>query len=94
MDKEELLFELYKDLCIEVRKFRAILKKQFKIEDKKITDIYAKINNYQIQKYGKRIEKDDQIDFKTKEDLKRVSINRRTARYVRRTKNGTKKSNI
>lgn len=82
MNEEKLIFELYKDVCIGARKFRSIARK-YNIPDEKITNLYAKINNYQIKKYGQRVSKGDFIEHRTKDEYQRIAINRRNARQQR-----------
>lgn len=53
MDKNELLYRIYRDTLIKNSiVFKRYLIKQFKIEMSDATNIYARIVNYQIMKYG------------------------------------------
>ena len=81
MNKIELIFNMYKDEPIGARKFRAIISKKYKLSDIEISNIYAKINNYQTNKYGGRINKD--IGLKTREEYIKMAQSRRTAKYDR-----------
>lgn len=76
MNKEELIFELYKDRSIGARKLRRELKTKYNInDDKKITEIYIRINNYQINKYGGRISVDVEL-LNRNECIRRSSLRR------------------
>lgn len=81
MNLKELIFNMYKEEPIGARKFRAIVSKKYKLSDIEISNIYTKINNYQINKYGGRINKD--IILNTREEYKKIARDRRTAKYER-----------
>ena len=68
MDKIELVYNLYKDESIGSRKFRAIVSKKYQLSDRDITNIYAKINNYQVKKYGKKIGKGSDVEYLSREE--------------------------
>lgn len=75
MDKVELIFNMYKDDVIEIEKFRPIIKNKYKLSDIEISNIYAKINNYQIKKYGIKQDKSNIIEIDTKEEWDKVRRN-------------------
>lgn len=53
MDKEELLYRIYRDTLIKNSiRFKTYLIKQFDITLAEATNIYTKIVNYQIMRYG------------------------------------------
>lgn len=81
MNLKELIFNMYKETDMWSRKFRAIISKKYKLSDIEISNIYAKINNYQTNKYGGRINKN--IILNTREEYKRIAQDRRTAKYQR-----------
>lgn len=81
MDKIELVFNMYKEEPIGARKFRAIVSKKYKLNDREISNIYARINNYQTNKYGGRINKE--YELINREEYKKIARNRRTAKYER-----------
>lgn len=84
MDKIELVFNMYKEEPIGARKFRAIVSKKYKLNDREISNIYARINNYQISKYGSRTS--SEYEVKSAEEYRKIAINRRTAKYERRNR--------
>ena len=84
MDKIELIFNIYKDTDIGTRKLRAIISKKYKLSDIEISNIYAKINNYQIKKYGEKLGKGTDMDFLTREECKRRAGIVRTIKYQKR----------
>ena len=61
MNIEELIFNMYKEESIGSRKFRAKIKNKYKLTDRQISDIYARIDSYQLKKYGRRIGNDYEI---------------------------------
>ena len=90
MDKLELIFNLYKDQVVKIKKFRYDIKRKYKLNDKEISNIYAKISKYQQEKYGELLLNGDYIDFKTKEELRKISMNRKTLKYHRLRNKGEK----
>lgn len=81
MNLKELIFNMYKEEPIGARKFRAIVSKKYKLSDIEISNIYTKINNYQINKYGGRINKE--YELINREEYKKIARDRRTAKYER-----------
>lgn len=81
MNLKELIFNMYKETDMGARKFRAIISKKYKLNDIEISNIYAKINNYQINTYGGRINKE--YELINREEYKKIARNRRTAKYER-----------
>jgi hypothetical protein len=81
MNLKELIFNMYKETNMGSRKFRTIISKKYKLSDIEISNIYAKINNYQINKYGGRINKE--YELINREEYKKIARNRRTAKYER-----------
>lgn len=86
MDKKELIFNLHKDEVInDCSKFKNEISKQYNLNKKDSHDVYAKIINYQLDKYGGQINNFITIeDFKTKY----FEANRKIiqSRYYRRNK--------
>lgn len=60
--KEDLVFALYKDKIITCKSFKHMCKSKYGIKDPQ--DLYVRINNYQIKKYGTQL----CYDNETKED--------------------------
>lgn len=81
MNIEELIFNMYKETDMGARKFRAIISKKYELSDIEISNIYAKIHNYQINTYGGRISKE--YELVNREEYKKIARNRRTAKYQR-----------
>lgn len=80
MDKVEIIYNMYKDVSIGARKFRIIAKDKYKLTEQEITNIYIRINNYQIKKYGQRMGRGDFIEYQTTEEKKRISKSRNAVR--------------
>lgn len=86
----ELIFNLYKDEVVSIKKFRKEISKKYKLSDIEITNIHAKINNYQIKKYGGRLEKGTNVELLTREECKKRSATLRAIKYYR-VKKGERK---
>lgn len=84
MNLKELIFNMYKETDMGSRKFRTIISKKYKLSDIEISNIYARINNYQISKYGSRTS--NEYEVKSAEEYRKIAINRRTAKYERRNR--------
>lgn len=83
INKEKMVFELYKDKPVASKTFRPLVKRKFKLNDKQITNLYARINNYQLKKYGRRIDKGEYIEYYTPEEYERIKVNRRNLKNQR-----------
>lgn len=87
MDKEKLLFEMYKDKPIKsIKIFKTIMHEKYKIENS--TNLYAKINNYQIEKYGTNLR--DRINRMTHREKLHANAKANARKYSKR-KNREKK---
>lgn len=82
MNIEELIFNMYKDECIGARKLREIVSKKYKLSDIEISNIYARINNYQINKYGDRISAN--VEFLSTEECQKRAFLRKVAKYQKK----------
>lgn len=82
----ELIFNLYKDEVVSIQKFRKEISKKYKLSDIEITNIYAKINNYQIKKYGGKRETGKFIETLTRKECQKRAASIRTLKYKRRNK--------
>ena len=90
INKEKMVFELYKDRPIASKSFRPTIKKRFQLNDKQITNLYARINNYQLKKFGARLDKNIG-EYLTEEDIERIKVNRRNIRRQKITNYTTQK---
>ena len=54
MNKLELVFNIYKDEIIKNKEFRRKIKEKYGFSDIVISNLIARIVNYQIKKYGQR----------------------------------------
>ena len=68
MDIKEIIFKAYKDKAIVTKTFRKDIARDYKLADEDIRNLYIRINNYQVKKYGNRLEKEG-IVYRTKEEL-------------------------
>ena len=81
MNKLELVFNIYKDEIIKNKEFRRKIKEKYGFSDIVISNLIARIVNYQIEKYGQR--KSNAVEIYTKEELLRKSLNARTRKGER-----------
>ena len=81
MNKVELVFNIYKDEIIKNKEFRRKIKEKYGFSDIVISNLIARIVNYQIEKYGQR--KSNAVEIYTKEELLRKSLNARTRKGER-----------
>ena len=56
MDTKELIFNMYKDKVVISKNFRKEIAKKYNISGDDARNLYIKIQNYQIKKYGKRLD--------------------------------------
>lgn len=89
MDLNLLIFNMYKDTDVIGKKFKLDMTRKYKLKDTEISDIRAKINQYQIKKYGSVLGTDK--GYKTKEECEHLSVvsNKRKSskrNYERRVK--------
>ena len=63
MNKEELIFNMKKNTPYRnAREFKGDIIKNLKIKDIDFKDVYAKIINYQIAKYGERLSVSTEVE--------------------------------
>lgn len=81
MNIEEFIFLTYKDQPIVTKKFREEISRKYKLTNDESRNIFVKIHNYQVNKYGERLSHDKGIH--SAEEL--ITINRKArARYYER----------
>ena len=84
-DKERLIFELYKDKPLNSsRVFRGKIQKKFNLID--TSDLYAKIINYQLKKYGYVLENGLSLNSLKKEDFEKKIKRNACRKYYSKTK--------
>lgn len=64
MDKNKLIFNIYKDKVIVSKNFKKEVKEKYGLNDVEASDMFVKITNYQIKKYNGR------LDFMDKDTTK------------------------
>ena len=82
MDIKEIIFKAYKDKPVMSKKFREAMRRDYKLTDDDIRNLYIKINNYQVKKYGCRLEKED-VTIHSKQEMLRINLNARTRRETK-----------
>ena len=81
MNTKEIIFNIYKDRVIKSKEFKAEIIDKFEVTKREATDLYARIINYQIKKYGNRLE--NHLEIPTKEEANRISVNAKQRKYSR-----------
>lgn len=84
MDKEQLIFTMFKDIRFKGRNhLKDIIKKQFKdVNDEQLKDITLKIYNYQVDKYGTVLI--NMTSNRTLEDLKKIQRQAKQRKYEKK----------
>jgi hypothetical protein len=81
MDKEQLIFELYKDKPISnTTEFKKMLNGKFKVTD--VMELYVKIVNYQIDRYGMSLR--NTVDMPTHEEKMYLKDKNNARKYQNR----------
>lgn len=84
MKVERLIFNMYKDDPLISKNFKREIMKKFKVSPVEAGDIFARIQNYQIKKYGKRLDFDE--PRLTLQQKKYISFVARVRKYGRKYK--------
>lgn len=83
MNIKEIIFKMYKDEAIVCKDFKRGLAEKYKLDMKEIGDIYARIINYQVKKYGVSLDHSRGCITTSEEQLKR-NHNSQVRRYKRK----------
>ena len=82
MNKEELVFNIHKEDIIEdTIRYKKNLEKKYGLNVNEVHDVFARIINYQIDKYG--TQKQKYIDDTTIETYHRKNIKSKLRKYMR-----------
>ena len=87
MDKEEFIFQSYKDNVIYYTPFKKEMIKKFRLSENQIKKIHRKLLEYQKDKYGDVLSNETAYDYLTehsKEECKRRSILARARKNCKR----------
>lgn len=84
MDVEKIIFNIYKDEIIISKKFKDEIIGKFKVNRRKAHDIFVKIINYQIKKYGRKLE--NSVITPTKEESEKMQAAARARRNMKKNK--------
>lgn len=84
MDKIELIFNIYKDSVVISKPFKREMIRRYKLSDEEIRNLYIKIQNYQIDRYGNRLTREERGFTSSEKDI----VNRQATqrRYNRRSR--------
>lgn len=88
MDKVEVVFNLYKDSVVVSKPFRAEVVRKYQLTKEQARDLYIRIQNYQIEKYGERITYDKTTcSSEERKTLNRNATQRKYEKKARRYDN-------
>lgn len=84
MDKIELIFNIYKDSVVVSKPFKQEMIKKYKLSNEDIRNLYIRIKNYQINRYGNELMRKER-NFSS---LEKEIVNRqaRQRSYQKRTR--------
>ena len=94
MDIKEFIFNTYKDLPLTAKKFKKEIIEKYHIKHEDAREVYVRINNYQVKKYGKSLNIYEEILIYSKEETRRINANAWQRNRKRREYNEHKKSYI
>lgn len=83
MNIEELIFNTYKGEPLIAKKFKREIIKKYHIPYEKTRDIFVRINNYQIKKYGRKLDTLNERVPYSKEELYKIGNTARQRKYDR-----------
>lgn len=86
MDVKKFIFDMYKDEVLETKKFKANIKKNFELSPREIHDLFVKITNYQIKKYGKVLTIDKGQMFLNTEECRQLARKAMQRKYNNKNK--------
>ena len=81
MDKLEFIFNTYKDSIIITKYFKREVAKKYKLSPEEVRNMWVRINNYQINKYGERLSKETGVNM-TLQEIDRARQNANQRRYA------------
>lgn len=84
MDVERFIFDMYKDDVIISKTFKREIKKKFGLDPKQAHDIFVKISNYQIKKYGKGLELQGGYCYIGRDEIEEARKHSNARRYAKR----------
>lgn len=77
----EQIFDVYKNREIKSKEFKDEIIDKFEVTQREASDLYVKIINYQIKKYGSKL--NNSVEIPTKEEANRISVNAKQRKYSR-----------
>ena len=78
-----VLFEIYKDKClVNAETFKKEMRTKYKLNDKQQSELYTKIVNYQVKKYGQTLDG----QFVLPKDINKIENTRKSRRAYYKSK--------
>lgn len=88
MDKIELIFNIYKDSVVVSKPFKLEVQKKYKLSDDEVRNLYIRIQNYQVEKFGERLSyREQSFTSQEKDIVNRRATQRRYSKRVGHQKN-------
>ena len=81
MDIKELIFNIYKDQPIIAKQFKQEVIEKYHIDLDEARNIFVKINNYQIKKYGEKLDILKELIPYSKEELYKMGRKANQRKY-------------
>ena len=85
MDIQEFIFNTYKDEPLIAKKFKQEITEKYHISFDEARNIFVRINNYQIKKYGEKLDILLELLPYSKEELHKINNNAKSRKYDRRS---------
>lgn len=82
MDKKEVIFNLYKEEIIIPKKFKEELMKKYNMQDREAHDLWIRINNYQVNKFGSHLTTESNILSAEECNKRRANANSRIYKRI------------
>lgn len=87
MDTKEFIFNKYKEDPLISKTFKKEIMEKYHVTLDEARDLFVRINNYQVKKYGKKVDTlDDFVACSSIEEKRRVGNNAIKRKYYRRGK--------
>lgn len=84
MDIERFIFNTYKNQPLVAKKFKQKIIEKYHITFEEAREIFVKINNYQIKKYGRKLDVLNEYVPYSKEELYKMGSKARQRKYDKR----------
>lgn len=87
MDVKKFIFESYKNEVIKSKSFKEHIREKFNIDVREAHDIFVKIKNYQIEKFGEPLSLETNKTYMSCEDCFWINKRARQRKYDKKRGN-------